>query len=200
MDQLTYGPVCNVLLISYLSLVVEGRSATATQQVTHTLPAVISRGATALLTATAHRQRSSRNTFVLTATASANVIDQPQHVVAHERYLCLQRLRRDYPMIQLNGWKLWPLAAFFNYRYVPLKLRVLFVNVVAFCWCGPNFAIPVQRMCRRKMVLGLNGCLELHRCPLSPCTLLVGESEHRFTFLCTAGRPSSSRGPRPHPP
>ena len=45
-----------------------------------------------------------------------------------------QRLKRDYPGIQWNGWKLWPLAAFVNYTYVPLKLRVLFVNVVAFCW------------------------------------------------------------------
>lgn len=45
-----------------------------------------------------------------------------------------QRLKRDYPGIQWNGWKLWPLAAFINYTYVPLKLRVLFVNVVAFCW------------------------------------------------------------------
>lgn len=75
-DQVVYGPICNVLLISYLSLVVEGRSARATKQ----------------------------------------------------------RLRQDYPRIQLNGWKVWPLAALINYRYVPLKLRVLFVNMVAFCW------------------------------------------------------------------
>lgn len=45
-----------------------------------------------------------------------------------------QRLQQDYPRIQLNGWKVWPLAALINYRYVPLKLRVLFVNLVAFCW------------------------------------------------------------------
>jgi len=76
LDQCTYGPVCNILLISYLSLIVEGRSAQHTQL----------------------------------------------------------RLKRDYPGIQWNGWKLWPLAAFVNYTYVPLKLRVLFVNVVAFCW------------------------------------------------------------------
>ena len=49
LDQLTYGPLCNILMISYLSLVVEGRSPTATSK----------------------------------------------------------RLRRDYPAIQLNGWKLW---------------------------------------------------------------------------------------------
>ncbi len=76
LDQLTYGPVCNVLMISYLSLIVEGRSGAETRR----------------------------------------------------------RLRQDYPQIQRNGWKLWPLAALVNYRYVPLKLRVLFVNVVAFCW------------------------------------------------------------------
>lgn len=30
--------------------------------------------------------------------------------------------------------QLWPLASFINYRFVPLRLRVLFVNVVAFFW------------------------------------------------------------------
>lgn len=28
----------------------------------------------------------------------------------------------------------WPLVAIFNYRYVPLKLRVLVINLAAFCW------------------------------------------------------------------
>jgi len=72
------------------------------------------------------------------------------------------KLRNDYPGIQLHGWKvglllaslhscqqnalhdlaptdmlclqLWPLASLVNYRFVPVKLRVLFVNCVAFLW------------------------------------------------------------------
>jgi hypothetical protein len=32
--------------------------------------------------------------------------------------------------------QLWPLASFINYKVVPLRLRVLFVNVVAFFWCA----------------------------------------------------------------
>ncbi len=46
----------------------------------------------------------------------------------------LQKIPRDYPGVQLNGWRLWPLAALINYRFVPLQFRVLFINVVAFIW------------------------------------------------------------------
>ena len=47
------------------------------------------------------------------------------------------KIVKDYPAVQLNGWKLWPAAAMFNYRYVPLNLRVLFLNIVALGWCAP---------------------------------------------------------------
>lgn len=76
LDQLLYGPVCNVLMMSYISMVVDGRSAQFTRN----------------------------------------------------------KLQRDYPGVQVNGWKLWPLASLVNYRFVPLKLRVLFVNIVALFW------------------------------------------------------------------
>lgn len=36
--------------------------------------------------------------------------------------------------MQRAGWRLWPLAALANYRLVPLRLRVLFINAVALCW------------------------------------------------------------------
>lgn len=32
--------------------------------------------------------------------------------------------------------QVWPLASQINYQHVPLHLRVLFVNVVAFFWCA----------------------------------------------------------------
>ena len=44
------------------------------------------------------------------------------------------KIMRDYPLVQMNGWKVWPLAALINYRFVPLQFRVLFVNVVALGW------------------------------------------------------------------
>lgn len=44
------------------------------------------------------------------------------------------KIVRDYPLVQLNGWKVWPLAALINYRFVPLQFRVLFVNLVALGW------------------------------------------------------------------
>ncbi|BDA42748.1 Peroxisomal membrane protein PMP22 [Coccomyxa sp. Obi] len=76
LDQLTYGPFNNILFMSYIALIVEGRSWEFTQA----------------------------------------------------------KLFRDFAGIQKNGWRLWPLASLINYAYVPLRLRVLFVNVVAFFW------------------------------------------------------------------
>ena len=29
---------------------------------------------------------------------------------------------------------MWPVAQFINQEFVPLKLRVLWINLVAFCW------------------------------------------------------------------
>ena len=75
-DQTTYGPVCNILFMSFASLVLEGKSI----------------GSTA------------------------------------------QRIRKDYRAVQLYGWRLWPMAALINYKFVPLQFRVLFINVVALLW------------------------------------------------------------------
>lgn len=75
-DQCTYGPVCNVLFMSFATLVLEGKSLS---------------------------------------------------------YLG-SKIKSDYPNVQLNGWKLWPLAALINYKFVPIQFRVLFVNVVALIW------------------------------------------------------------------
>jgi Mpv17 / PMP22 family len=46
----------------------------------------------------------------------------------------LHKVWSDYPTAQIHSWKLWPAAALFNYRYVPLNLRVLFINVIALGW------------------------------------------------------------------
>ncbi|KAF2076743.1 hypothetical protein CYY_001932 [Polysphondylium violaceum] len=32
------------------------------------------------------------------------------------------------------SWKVWPLAQFVNFKFVPAQLRVLFGNFVGFCW------------------------------------------------------------------
>eukprot|EP00898_Chlorokybus_atmophyticus_P003595 jgi/Chlat1/4236/Chrsp27S04313 len=44
------------------------------------------------------------------------------------------KIRSDYAGIQKNGWRLWPIVAFINYKFMPLELRVLFINVVAIFW------------------------------------------------------------------
>ena len=65
-----------------------------------------------------------------------------------------RKIKRDYPALQINGWKvrlcmfftllppnnqrhsqLWPLASLINYKFVPLQFRVLFANIVSVFWC-----------------------------------------------------------------
>lgn len=46
----------------------------------------------------------------------------------------LQKLRRDFLRTQVNGWLVWPLASALNQLYVPLQLRVLWLNIVSLAW------------------------------------------------------------------
>eukprot|EP00877_Chromochloris_zofingiensis_P002350 jgi/Chrzof1/12115/Cz06g21270.t1 len=46
----------------------------------------------------------------------------------------IQQMVRDFPSVQRQGWKVWPLAGIINYKFVPLECRVLFINLVALCW------------------------------------------------------------------
>lgn len=76
LDQLTFGPWCNALFMSYMALVVEGRS--------------------------------------LSSTTS--------------------KVRAEFAGVQARGWRLWPLASYISQEFVPLQLRVLWLNLVAFAW------------------------------------------------------------------
>lgn len=44
------------------------------------------------------------------------------------------KIKRDFPALQMDSWKLWPLVSLILYKYVPLKLRVLFMQAIAFFW------------------------------------------------------------------
>ena len=45
-----------------------------------------------------------------------------------------RKVREEYVATQVSGWLVWPLASVFNQYYVPIELRVGFLNVVAFFW------------------------------------------------------------------
>jgi len=49
-------------------------------------------------------------------------------------HLVKNKLKRDYLLVQLNAWRVWPLVSVINYCYMPLHLRVLFNNLAAVCW------------------------------------------------------------------
>ncbi|KAJ8563553.1 hypothetical protein K7X08_032005 [Anisodus acutangulus] len=48
--------------------------------------------------------------------------------------LVKNKVRKDYPSIQLTAWKFWPIVGWINYQYMPLQFRVLFHSFVASCW------------------------------------------------------------------
>ncbi len=46
----------------------------------------------------------------------------------------VRKVREEYVATQMSGWLVWPLASVCNQYYVPIELRVGFLNVVAFFW------------------------------------------------------------------
>ncbi|KAL8558247.1 hypothetical protein ACOMHN_040945 [Nucella lapillus] len=46
----------------------------------------------------------------------------------------METIRRDYIMILINNYKVWPAAQAINFFFMPLQHRVLFVNFVALGW------------------------------------------------------------------
>lgn len=49
-------------------------------------------------------------------------------------YLVKSKLKKDFPSVQLNAWKVWPIVAWVNYQYLPVQFRVLFQGFFAACW------------------------------------------------------------------
>ena len=44
------------------------------------------------------------------------------------------KVRGEYVATQVRGWLVWPVASVLNQYYMPIELRVGFLNVVAFFW------------------------------------------------------------------
>ncbi|KAF3341132.1 Peroxisomal membrane protein PMP22 [Carex littledalei] len=44
------------------------------------------------------------------------------------------KVKRDLPSIQFASWRFWPFVAWFNYQFVPMQLRVLFMNTIGVGW------------------------------------------------------------------
>lgn len=45
-----------------------------------------------------------------------------------------QKVKKDYPSVQLTAWTFWPIVGWVNYQYMPLQFRVVFHSFVACCW------------------------------------------------------------------
>ncbi|KAJ4776268.1 Peroxisomal membrane protein PMP22 [Rhynchospora pubera] len=44
------------------------------------------------------------------------------------------KVKTNLPSIQFASWRFWPFVAWFNYQFVPIKLRVLFMNIIGVGW------------------------------------------------------------------
>ncbi|CAL9109645.1 peroxisomal membrane protein PMP22-like [Musa acuminata AAA Group] len=44
------------------------------------------------------------------------------------------KVKKDYPSVQLTSWMFWPAVGWVNHRYMPLQFRVIFHSFVACCW------------------------------------------------------------------
>ncbi|KAJ4722763.1 peroxisomal membrane protein PMP22-like [Melia azedarach] len=48
--------------------------------------------------------------------------------------LVKNKVRKDYPSVQLTAWRFWPIVGWVNYHYIPLQFRVLFSSLIVSCW------------------------------------------------------------------
>ncbi|RDX73625.1 Peroxisomal membrane protein PMP22 [Mucuna pruriens] len=48
--------------------------------------------------------------------------------------IVMNKVKNDYPSVQLTAWKFWPIVSWVNYQYMPLQFRVVFHSFVAACW------------------------------------------------------------------
>ncbi|XP_022138396.1 peroxisomal membrane protein PMP22 [Momordica charantia] len=48
--------------------------------------------------------------------------------------LVKNKVRKDYPTIQLAAWRFWPMVGWVNYQYMPMQFRVIFHSFVGSCW------------------------------------------------------------------
>lgn len=96
------------------------------------------------------------------------------------------RFRKGQGAMRVAAAQVWPLASQINYQHVPIHLRVLFANVVAFFWCAPGHrprAPPHSRALRRRASAS-TACL-LHACefPMAHARRSVRLCCCRSTFL-----------------
>lgn len=44
------------------------------------------------------------------------------------------KIKKDYPSVQLTSWMFWPVVGWINHQYMPLQFRVIFHSFIACCW------------------------------------------------------------------
>ena len=90
-------------------------------------------------------------------------------------------MRKNYRKAVVNGLLLWVPMQWINFRYVPLKWRILFIDIVHFFWC--HAPLP-QRIasCRawRPAFRGLTGAS--NRRDIYLCMLTMGKNSKSVAY------------------
>ncbi|PSC69130.1 Peroxisomal membrane PMP22 isoform A [Micractinium conductrix] len=94
------------------------------------------------------------------------------------------KVSHEFTAVQARSWRVWPLASFVSQQYVPLQLRVLWLNCVAFLWS--TFLILRSSGVASRPAL-LAAAVKLKRCLLLACFGLVwyGPSNHAWQAVLT---------------
>ena len=143
LDQLSYGPLCNAMYMAYVALVVEG-APPSNGVLPESQPADVG----------CMRQAGCQGPAWFASAGRSLEFTQQK---LWNDFLGVQRngwrVRRQLPepacalCAACCSWtcsarlchaamrQVWPIVSLVNYRYIPLRLRVLFVNAVALFWC-----------------------------------------------------------------
>eukprot|EP00850_Spirogloea_muscicola_P001101 SM000004S14971 [mRNA] locus=s4:490039:491613:+ [translate_table: standard] len=105
-EQLTYGPIMNLANMFFIARVIEGGPSSRDVPIA----------------------------AMMESCARPNQRASPSYNAGRPMPAVREKIRRDYPSVQINGWRLWPLVSIINYKYVPMNLRALYVNCVAVIW------------------------------------------------------------------
>jgi hypothetical protein len=63
-----------------------------------------------------------------------NTMEYANQGILKVRDETIKKIKKDYFNAYINSLKVWPLANFINFFFVPIGYRVLFVNLIGACW------------------------------------------------------------------
>jgi hypothetical protein len=77
------------------------------------------------------------------------------------------KLKKDYKKAFMSGLVLWVPLQYINFRYVPMRWRVLFIDVVHFFWCALVTSSTTFYRTRSFMWYNSRVCRDIYLCAMT---------------------------------